>query len=62
MSLILVHQGHPFWIKTDQINGTSDSYNEGIINNGLSSWKVNIYCLQPMHHQHYIIFVKFTVV
>ena len=26
--------GHPFWIKTEQINGTSDLYNEGIINNG----------------------------
>ena len=29
--------GHPFWIKTEQINGTSESYNDGIINNGASS-------------------------
>ena len=29
--------GHPFWIKTEQINGTSESYNNGIVNNGASS-------------------------
>ena len=29
--------GHPFWIKTEQINGTSESYNDGIANNGASS-------------------------
>ena len=29
--------GHPFWIKTEQINGTSESYNDGITNNGASS-------------------------
>ena len=29
--------GHPFWIKTEQINGTSESYNDGIVNNGSSS-------------------------
>ena len=29
--------GHPFWIKTEQINGTSESYNDGIVNNGASS-------------------------
>ena len=33
-------QGHPFWIKTDQINGSSSQYNEGITNNGLSSGKL----------------------
>ena len=29
--------GHPFWIKTEKINGTSESYNDGIVNNGASS-------------------------
>jgi ribosomal protein L31 len=29
--------GHPFWIKTEQINGTSNSYSEGIMNNGASN-------------------------
>jgi len=29
--------GHPFWIKTEQINGISESYNDGIVNNGASS-------------------------
>ena len=32
--------GHPFWIKTDQITGSSSQYNEGITNNGLSSGKL----------------------
>ncbi len=29
--------GHPFWIKTTQLTGSSGQYNEGITNNGLSS-------------------------
>ena len=33
-------QGHPFWIKTDQVTGSSSQYNEGITNNGLSSGKL----------------------
>jgi hypothetical protein len=33
-------QGHPFWIKTDQVSGSSSQYNEGINNNGLSSGKL----------------------
>ena len=33
-------QGHPFWIKTDQVTGSSSQYNEGINNNGLSSGKL----------------------
>ena len=33
-------EGHPFWIKTDQITGSSSQYNEGITNNGLSSGKL----------------------
>jgi plastocyanin len=33
-------QGHPFWIKTDQITGSSSQYNEGINNNGLSNGKL----------------------
>jgi plastocyanin len=33
-------QGHPFWIKTDQVTGSSNQYNEGITNNGLSSGKL----------------------
>ena len=33
-------QGHPFWIKTDQVTGSSSQYNEGIINNGSSSGKL----------------------
>jgi hypothetical protein len=32
--------GHPFWIKTDQITGSSSQYNEGINNNGLSNGKL----------------------
>ena len=28
--------GHPFWIKSSQINGTSESYNDGVTNNGAS--------------------------
>ena len=33
-------QGHPFWIKTDQVTGSSSQYNEGISNNGLSNGKL----------------------
>jgi plastocyanin len=33
-------QGHPFWIKTDQISGSSSQYNDGITNNGLSNGKL----------------------
>ena len=33
-------QGHPFWIKTDQVTGSSSQYNEGINNNGLSNGKL----------------------
>ena len=33
-------QGHPFWIKTNQITGSSNQYSEGITNNGLSSGKL----------------------
>ena len=33
-------QGHPFWIKTDQVTGSSSQYNEGITNNGLYSGKL----------------------
>jgi len=29
--------GHPFWIKTTQLTGTSGQYNEGITNNGISN-------------------------
>jgi plastocyanin len=29
--------GHPFWIKTTQTTGSSDSYNSGIANNGTSN-------------------------
>jgi hypothetical protein len=29
--------GHPFWIKTTQTTGTSNSYNDGVTNNGTSS-------------------------
>jgi ribosomal protein L31 len=32
--------GHPFWIKTEQINGTSDGYSQGITNNGISNGKL----------------------
>ena len=32
--------GHPFWIKTDQVTGSSSQYNEGIINNGASTGKL----------------------
>jgi plastocyanin len=32
--------GHPFWIKTEQVNGTSNSYLEGITNNGTSNGKL----------------------
>ena len=32
--------GHPFWIKTNQITGSSSQYNEGITNNGLSNGKL----------------------
>ena len=32
--------GHPFWIKTEQINGTSDAYSQGITNNGTSNGKL----------------------
>lgn len=33
-------QGHPFWIKTDQVSGSSSQYNDGITNNGLSNGKL----------------------
>jgi len=33
-------QGHPFWIKTDQISGSSSQYNDCITNNGLSNGKL----------------------
>ena len=29
--------GHPFWIKTTQLTGSSGQYNDGITNNGMSS-------------------------
>lgn len=29
--------GHPFWIKTAQVTGTSDAYNDGVTNNGTDS-------------------------
>ena len=29
--------GHPFWIKTTQLTGTSGQYNDGVTNNGMSS-------------------------
>ena len=32
--------GHPFWIKTDQVTGSSSQYNQGITNNGISSGKL----------------------
>ena len=32
--------GHPFWIKTNQVTGSSNQYNDGITNNGLSSGKL----------------------
>lgn len=32
--------GHPFWIKTDQVTGSSSQYNQGITNNGVSSGKL----------------------
>ena len=32
--------GHPFWIKTIQSTGSSNQYNEGITNNGVSSGKL----------------------
>ena len=32
--------GHPFWIKTNQITGTSNQYNEGVTNNGATSGKL----------------------
>ena len=33
-------QGHPFWIKTDQVSGSSSQYNDCITNNGLSNGKL----------------------
>ena len=33
----LTAEGHPFWIKTTQLTGSSGQYNEGVTNNGLSS-------------------------
>tara|TARA_Y100000389_G_scaffold51710_1_gene47431 strand:- start:765 stop:2054 length:1290 start_codon:yes stop_codon:yes gene_type:complete len=33
-------QGHPFWIKTGQVSGSSSQYNDGITNNGLSNGKL----------------------
>ena len=32
--------GHPFWIKTIQGSGSSNQYNEGITNNGVSNGKL----------------------
>ena len=32
--------GHPFWIKTDQVTGSSSQYNQGITNNGISNGKL----------------------
>ena len=32
--------GHPFWIKTQKVTGSSSQYNDGIENNGLSNGKL----------------------